>query len=92
MRLDRLASPGAATVCVAALRAEPVEVKLDSKDPFALFRFVRRLDAMNADTKYDYDPMIMASENRADVPVLVLSPGAETLATRGSRISPASAH
>lgn len=92
MKLDRQASPGAATVCIAALRAEPVEVKLDSKDPAALFRFVCRLDDMNAGSKYGYDPMIMASENRADVHMLVLSPSAESPATSRSGISRASSH
>jgi hypothetical protein len=78
MTLDRTCSLGDATICIGALRAEPVEVKLNAKNNAALFRFVRRLDSMQAGQPYGYDPMVMASENRMDVKITVLSPKSET--------------
>jgi len=72
LTLDPKTPAGETTVSVAALRAEPVEVKLDPKkaDPFN--EFVRRLDDMRGEKPYQYDPRIMASENRIDFKVTVL--------------------
>jgi Carboxypeptidase regulatory-like domain len=78
MKLDRLSSLGDATICIGAFRAEPVEVKLDTKNTPALIRFVKRLEDMQAGKQYGYDPMIMAGRNRVDVKLTVLSPEAET--------------
>jgi hypothetical protein len=72
--LDPNASPGPTTITLAALRAEPVEVSLkdDKGDP--LLDFVRRLDDLRADQKYEFDPRIMAGENRLDVGLTILDP------------------
>jgi hypothetical protein len=69
---------GDATVCIAALRGEPVGVKLDVKNTEAVIRYVKRMESMEAGKQYGYDPMVMASQNRADVKITVLSPKAET--------------
>ena len=72
MTLDPRLPPGDTTITIAALRAEPVEVHLDPKKIDPLFLFVRRLEDMQPGKPYEYDPRIMASENRADVKMLVL--------------------
>ena len=72
MTLDPKTPVGDTTVSIAALRAEPVEVKLDPKKADPLQEFVRRLDDMRADKPYQYDPRIMASENRIDLKLTVL--------------------
>lgn len=64
---------GPTTICIAAVRADPVEIHLPKgKDPFPLF--VHRMDDMQPTKPYQYDPMIMASENRLDLKVIVLPP------------------
>jgi hypothetical protein len=78
MHIDRLCSLGDATICIGALRAKPVEVKLDTDNNDAFFRFVKRLEDMQAGKPYGYDPMIMASQNRAEIKLTVLSPKTET--------------
>jgi hypothetical protein len=82
MALDPKLPPGDTTITIAALRTEPVEVHLDPKKVDPLFVFVRRLDDMQAGKPYEYDPRIMASENRADVKFLVLD---------GRQVSPTTA-
>lgn len=64
---------GQSSISIGALRAEPVEVKLNQRKDDPLLLFVHRLDDMNAAKPYGYDPFIMASENRVDVPVTVLA-------------------
>lgn len=76
--LDKNTPPGDTTICIAALRQEPVELRLDPKKNDALLEFVRRLDDMRPDKPYEYDPRIMASENRLDVKVTVLPPKSES--------------
>jgi len=78
MHLDRLCSLGDATICICALRNQPLDVKLDTKNTRTLITFVKRLEYMEAGKQYGYDPMILASQNRQDVKLLVLSPKAET--------------
>jgi hypothetical protein len=72
LTLDPKTPAGETTVSIAALRAAPVEVKLDPKKADPLTEFVRRLDDMRADKPYQYDPRIMASENRIDFKLTVL--------------------
>ena len=72
LTLDPKTPAGETTISVAALRAEPVEVKLDPKKADPLNEFVRRLDDMRAEKPYQYDPRIMASENRIDFKLTVL--------------------
>ena len=72
MALDPRIPAGETIISIAALRIEPVEVKLDKQKADPLFAFVRRLDDMQASKTYEYDPRIMASENRLDVKLLVL--------------------
>lgn len=74
MTLDPKTPAGETTIAIAALRADPVNVKWDKKKPDPLAEFVRRLDDMQATRPYEYDPRIMASANRLDVKVTVLSP------------------
>jgi hypothetical protein len=70
--LDPKTPAGETIVTIAALRAEPVEVKIDQKKADPLIEFVRRLDDMEANKPYEYDPRIMASKNRLDVKLNVL--------------------
>ncbi len=72
LTLDLKTPAGETTVSIAALRAEPVDVKLDPKKADPLNEFVRRLDDMRANKPYQYDPRIMASENRIDLKLNVL--------------------
>jgi hypothetical protein len=72
MTLDPKTPVGETTLTIAALRADPVEVKLNRKKADPLGEFVRRLDDMEAKKPYEYDPRIMASENRLDIKLTVL--------------------
>jgi hypothetical protein len=72
--LDPKLEPGATVVTVCGIRAEPLEVKLDKKKPDPMIEFVRKLDDMDADKPYEFDPRIMACENRLDFNVTVLDP------------------
>ena len=89
MTLDPKTPAGETTLSIAALRAEPVEVKLDPKKADALAEFVRRLDDMRADKPYQYDPRIMAGENRIDLKLTVLSAKQGTAAALPSAPTPA---
>ena len=84
LTLDPKTPTGDTTISVAALRAEPVEVKLDPKKADPLQEFVRRLDDMRADKPYQYDPRIMASENRLDLKLTVLDAKKGTAAAQPS--------
>ena len=67
-------APGDTMVTIAALRAKPVAVNLDENKPDALLHLAERLDELDANRPYDYDPRILASENRLDVKLTVLNP------------------
>ena len=72
--LDPQTPVGETTISIGALRTVPVEVKLDPKKADPLILFVGRLDDMQGGKPYQYDPRIMASENRLDIKVTVLEP------------------
>jgi hypothetical protein len=74
MTLDKKAPAGPTAISVGALRALPIEVNLDPKKVDPLQSFVARLDDMKAGHAYEYDPRIMASENRLDLNLTVLEP------------------
>lgn len=74
MTLSAKTPPGDTMICIGALRADPVEVKLDPKRPNALRMFVGKVDDMNGSKPYGYDPFVMASENRLDLKVTILPP------------------
>ncbi|HZO90506.1 MAG TPA: hypothetical protein VFB38_19420 [Chthonomonadaceae bacterium] len=78
MRLDPKTPSGDTTITLVALRAEPVEVKLDKNKPDPLVEFVRRLDDLSPNKPYNYDPRILASENRLDLKLTILDPKKET--------------
>jgi len=68
------AKAGKTSLAVAALRAEPVDVKLNPKKADPLPEFVKRLEDLDPSKPYGFDPRIMASENRIDAAVTVLDP------------------
>jgi len=72
--LDPKISPGDTTVTIAALRAQPVEVDLSASKADPLLQFAEKLDDLDADRPYEFDPRIMASENRLDLKLTVLDP------------------
>lgn len=69
---------GETTISVVAMRAEPIDVKLPKAQYDPLTEFVRRLDDLDPDKPYVYDPRILASENRLDIKFTVLDPKAAT--------------
>lgn len=79
--LDAKLDVGDTVVTLIALRAEPIEVKLkkDKADP--LLEFAKGLDDMDAGKTYEFDPRIMASENRLDLTITVLDPKKGTVST-----------
>lgn len=83
MIIDPNTPAGETTLTLSALRADPIEVKLDKRKADPLINFVRRLDDMEPSKVYEYDPRIMASENRLDVKLTVLDTkkGTPTLTT-----------
>ncbi|MHB8637408.1 MAG: carboxypeptidase-like regulatory domain-containing protein [Fimbriimonadaceae bacterium] len=80
--LDPKTPAGETTISIGALRRVPVEVKLDPKKADPLILFVARLDDMQAGKPYQYDPRIMASENRLDIKITVLEPTKGTPPTK----------
>jgi len=74
LTLDPKVAKGDTIITVAALRADPVEVNLRESKADPLLDFAQRLDDLDADKSYDYDPRIMASENRLDLSFTVLDP------------------
>jgi len=76
--LDPKTPAGETTVTIAALRAEPLEVNLSKSKADPLLSFAERLDDLDADKPYDFDPRIMASENRLDLKLTILDPRRES--------------
>jgi hypothetical protein len=74
LTLDPKTPSGETKIAIVALREDPVEVKIDKNKEKAFAEFVKRLDDLDSDKPYLYDPRIMASENRADLTVTVLDP------------------
>lgn len=76
--IDPKCPSGDTKISIAALREEPIEVKLprSKEDPLTLF--AKRLDDLDPDKPYDFDPKIMASENRLDITVTILDPRQKT--------------
>jgi hypothetical protein len=72
--LDPKTPAGDTKVAIVALREEPFEVKLPKAKQDPLAEFVKRLDDLDPDKPYEYDPKILASENRLDVAMTILDP------------------
>jgi hypothetical protein len=76
--LDAKLDVGDTVVTLVALRAEPIEVKLKSDKTDPLLEFAKGLEDLDAGKPYDFDPRIMASENRLELTLTVLDPKKET--------------
>jgi hypothetical protein len=76
---------GETTITIVALRSEPIEVDLKESKEDPLLAFAEQLDELDAGNAYDFDPRIMASENRLDLKLTVLDP------KQGSPVTPAAA-
>lgn len=74
MPLNRKAHVGVSRLSVGALRAQPIEVRLNNKKADPLIAFVKRTDDMDGSKPYGYDPFVMASVNRLDARVIILAP------------------
>ena len=74
LTLDPTTPVGNTVITIVALRAEPVEISLRGKKEDPLLDFASRLEDLDADKPYDFDPRIMASENRLDLALTVLDP------------------
>ena len=74
MAIDPKIDPGPTSITVCGIRAEPLEVKLDKKKPDPMAEFVKKLDNLDAGRPFEYDPRVMACENRIDCSVTVLDP------------------
>jgi hypothetical protein len=72
--LDPKTPAGDTAVTIVALREEPFEVKLPKTKQDPLVEFVKRLDDLDPGKPYEYDPKILASENRLDVALTILDP------------------
>lgn len=79
MILDKEIGLGDTVVTIVALRAEPLEVNLKDNKEDPLLEFAKGLDDMEAGHSYEYDPRIMASENRLDLTLTVLDPKTATV-------------
>jgi hypothetical protein len=89
--LDPKTPAGDTTITLVALRAEPVEVNLRESKTDPLLDFARGLDDLDADKPYEFDPRIMASENRLDVTLTILDPkqGTPTMPGAAAAAAPA---
>lgn len=86
--LDPKTPVGETKVTILALRADPVEVNLRESKADPLLDFAQRLDEMDADKPYDFDPRIMASENRLDITLTILDPKQATPSTPAATPTP----
>jgi hypothetical protein len=84
MPLDAGLKAGDTTISLVALRAEPIEVDLKDNKADPLLDFARGLDDLDADKAYEFDPRIMASENRLDLSLTILDPKQGTTVTSTS--------
>ncbi len=94
LSLDAGLGIGDTTITLIALRTEPIEVKLKADKTDPLSAFAKGLDDLDADKPFEFDPRIMASENRLDLTVTVLDPKKETApgtAPAGASVPPAPA-
>ena len=78
LTLDAKMPTGDTTISVVALRADPVEVNLRESKADPLLDFAQRLDELDPGQPYDFDPRIMASENRLDLMLTILDPKQST--------------
>lgn len=74
LTLDPKLEAGDSLITLVALRAEPIEVRLNDKKEDPLLEFAKNLDDLDPDKPYDFDLRIMASENRLEIPITVLDP------------------
>lgn len=74
LAMDPATPVGETTITIVALRSEPVEINLRESKADPLLDFAQKLDEMDAGKPYDFDPRIMASENRIDLTLTVLDP------------------
>ena len=66
--------PGDTKISLAALRAEPIELKFDGRKGDPLKELAARLNELEPGKAYDFDPRLLASENRLDLPITILDP------------------
>ncbi|HLV79100.1 MAG TPA: hypothetical protein VKT32_02425, partial [Chthonomonadaceae bacterium] len=90
MTLPPKAPPGETVLSIVALRAEPVEIKLPNSKVDPLTEFVRRLDDLDPHKPFDYDPLVMAAQNRLDLPLTILDPKLGTAPAAAAVPSPLS--
>lgn len=74
LTLDPKMPLGETRITIAALRMEPVEVSLKNSKADPLLDFAQKWDDLDASQKYDFDPRIMASENRLELKLTILDP------------------
>lgn len=74
LQLDPKEPLGDTKVSIVALHTDPVEVHLSARKDDPLMEFARQMDSLDPSRAYDFDPRIMASENRLDVAVTILNP------------------
>lgn len=89
LTLDPKLDIGDTTVTLIALRSEPIEVKLKADKTDPLLEFAKGLDDLDAGKPYEFDPRIMASENRLDLTLTVLDPKKEMPGTTPAATPPA---
>jgi hypothetical protein len=65
---------GATLLTIAALRTRPVTVDVSRAKQDLLPRLAAKLEDLKPDAAYEYDPRILASQNRLDLKLLVLDP------------------
>jgi translation initiation factor IF-2 len=68
---------GDSTITIAALNAQPIDIRLDSGKKNPLLEYAAHLDDMDSGKTYQFDPRVMASENRLDFAIMVLDPSRE---------------
>ncbi len=70
--------PGDTVVTLVGLHSAPIEVGLATARTDPLKEFARRVDDLDPRKRYEYDPRIMATANRCDLPLTVLNPDLAT--------------
>jgi hypothetical protein len=88
LAVDPMTPAGPTTITIVALRTEPVEVNLKESQADPLLDFAKGLEDLDADKPYEFDPRIMASENRHDVALTILDPKQGTPTTATSTAPP----
>lgn len=73
--IDPKAATGPATIGIIALRAQPLDLRLKPSKQDPLLLFVQRMSDLDPKRPFEFDPRIMAAQNRLELDLTILGAG-----------------